>query len=64
MATYCFTFKEFPSNGPAKFWTDTVLNVPQVKKVAVMVFSTYGSAYTRESSSSNMDSLKAALVAP
>lgn len=51
--------QDLRTNGPAKFWTDVNTHqFPNVKKVAVVILSMFGSTYTCESSFSHMNSIK------
>uniref|UniRef100_A0A3Q4GBG0 HAT C-terminal dimerisation domain-containing protein n=1 Tax=Neolamprologus brichardi TaxID=32507 RepID=A0A3Q4GBG0_NEOBR len=51
--------QDLRTNGPAKFWTDVNTHqFPNVKKVAVIILSMFGSTYTCESSFSHMNSIK------
>uniref|UniRef100_A0A3Q3EAD9 HAT C-terminal dimerisation domain-containing protein n=1 Tax=Labrus bergylta TaxID=56723 RepID=A0A3Q3EAD9_9LABR len=51
--------QELHTNGPAKFWSDiNVHQFPNVKKLAIIVLSMFGSTYTCESSFSHMNSTK------
>lgn len=51
--------QDLRTNRPAKFWTDVNTHqFPNVKKVAVVILSMFGSTYTCESSFSHMNSIK------
>ncbi|KAG2458315.1 SCND3 protein, partial [Polypterus senegalus] len=51
--------QELSTNGPAMFWTDVNKNqFPNIKKVAIVMLSMFGSTYTCESSFSHMNSIK------
>lgn len=53
------TAQDGRTNGPAKFWTDVSTHqFPNVKKVAVVMLSVFGSTCTCESSFSHMNSIK------
>lgn len=51
--------QELRTNGPTMFWTDVnVHQFPNIKKVAIVMLSMFGSTYTCESSFSHMNSIK------
>ncbi|KAL0152649.1 hypothetical protein M9458_052372 [Cirrhinus mrigala] len=51
--------QELSTNGPAMFWTDVNAHqFPNIKKVAIVMLSMFGSTYTCESSFSHMNSIK------
>ncbi len=51
--------QELCTNGPTMFWTDVnVHQFPNIKKVAIVMLSMFGSTYTCESSFSHMNSIK------
>ncbi len=51
--------QELCINGPTMFWTDVnVHQFPNIKKVAIVMLSMFGSTYTCESSFSHMNSIK------
>uniref|UniRef100_A0A8C1PBE8 HAT C-terminal dimerisation domain-containing protein n=1 Tax=Cyprinus carpio TaxID=7962 RepID=A0A8C1PBE8_CYPCA len=51
--------KQLCTNGPTMFWTNVnVHQFPNIKKVAIVMLSMFGSTYTCESSFSHMNSIK------
>lgn len=51
--------QELCTNGPTMFWTNVnVHQFPNIKKVAIVMLSMFGSTYTCESSFSHMNSIK------